>query len=89
MQESGRWDGKPGQVWSRTPPTARVILSFCEMILLLGARCYRFTTGNNTYASWGMMTIGGILPGMVNYILHALHGRLNAMDKTDTGRGLF
>jgi len=50
--------------------------------------CYRLTTGNNTHASWGMRIIGGILPGMVDYILHALHGRLNAMDKTDTG-GIF
>jgi hypothetical protein len=31
-----------------------------------------------SHSSWGMRIIGGILPGMVDYILHALPGRLNA-----------
>jgi hypothetical protein len=33
MSESGRRDGRPGQVWSRTPPTAREILSFRKIKL--------------------------------------------------------
>jgi hypothetical protein len=40
-----------------------------------------FTTGNDSHTSWGMMVIGGILPGIVDYILHALHGRMNAIAK--------
>jgi hypothetical protein len=30
------------------------------------------------HTSWSKRIIGGILPGMVDYIFHALHGRMNA-----------
>jgi len=53
------------------------------------SHCYRSSTGNNHHATQGMRIIRGILPGLVDYILHALYGRLNAIGKTDTGWGIF
>jgi len=44
----------------------------------VGIPWWRLSTGNNNHTSWGKRIIGGRLPGMVDYILHALNGRLNA-----------
>ena len=47
-----------------------------------------FTTGNDNHASWGMSIIGGILPGMVDYVFHALNGRLNTRGEASLLRGV-